>query len=185
MAYFYDRKHGTKKTQPFVPGEQVRIRTDNEKSWQTAGTVTRQVAPRSYIVSTDQGTYRRTAKHIMSDKSAKQSISNTSPTQSAPPQNDSTSQTDAETRSVIDTAPPVATEKSENTVTPVNPIANNPEFPTTRSGRAVKPVNKMNLEIQRINRNWSNVFQIKLGYRINKSECLVYFPGCLQICSTV
>ena len=61
MAYFDDQKHGTKETQPFVPGEQVRVRTDTEKSWQTTGTVTKQVAPRSFLVSTGQGTYRRTA----------------------------------------------------------------------------------------------------------------------------
>ena len=51
LAYFYERKHGTRETQPFVPGEQVRrVRTDTEKSWQTTGTVTKQVAPRSYSV---------------------------------------------------------------------------------------------------------------------------------------
>ena len=61
-------KMGLKETQPLAPGETVRVRTDNEKSWCTVGTVTDQVAPRSYNVATDQGTYRRNAKHIMPDK---------------------------------------------------------------------------------------------------------------------
>ena len=158
MAYFYDRKHGTKETQPFVPGEQVRVRTDTEKSWQTTGTITKQVAPRSFLVSTGQGTYRRTARHIMTDKSAGQPISNAPPTQPPPPQSDDdASNANTETRNVTSAAPPEEPTTTNNVVSQrvmnentTTPVTNNSQFPTTRSGRTVKPVSKLNLEIQRI-----------------------------------
>ena len=127
MAYFHDRKHGVRETQPLIPGEPVRVRVDNEKSWQTSGTITEQVAPRSYVVTTDQGVYRRNAKHIMPDKSAEQ-------TSAASPAN-----------------PPL---ESVPMQIPANSIVTNVAVSdqnsayTTRSGRAVKPVTKLNLEIR-------------------------------------
>ena len=150
MAYFHDRKHGVRETQPFVPGEQVRVRTDNEKSWQTTGTVTEQVAPRSYIVSTDQGTYRRTAKHIMTDKSAKQTCA--SPTKPPPPEI-VPPQTTAKPPSVTNPVPPEAPVSSPSVANgnPAVPLVRNSEF-TTRCGRTVKPVKKLNLEVRRVNR---------------------------------
>ena len=88
----------------------------------------------------------------MSDKSAKQPISNTSPIQPPPPQDNIPSQKNTETPSVTSAVSPEAPAKANNvnsqSVTngnPVVPVVRNSELPTTRSGRTVKPVNKMNI----------------------------------------
>ena len=129
MAFFYDRKNGVKETQPLIPGEAVRVRTDNEKSWSTTGTITEQVAPRSYNVSTSQGTYRRTTQHLMSDKSAEQTNSMLlSGTERNVPTNSVTVNNGA----------------TENAI--ANAHSQDSGY-ITRSGRTVKPVNKLTLEM--------------------------------------
>ena len=126
MAYFYDRKNGAKENQPLIPGEPVRVRTDNMKNWSTTGTITEHVAPRSYNVTTDQGTYRRNANHVMPDKSAMQT--STTP----PPEAEAT-------------VPTTVVNLSDSTT--VKPSDQSSGY-TTRSGRAVKPINRLTLEMQ-------------------------------------
>ena len=116
MAFFYDRKNGVKESQPLAPGEPVRIRLDHEKSWSTKGNVVEQTAPRSYNVSTDNGGYRRSAKHLVLDKSAEQASSTV--------------------------APELPTTTTSNLSVGTN---GNDSGYTTRSGRVVKPASKMNL----------------------------------------
>ena len=61
----YDRHHGVKTLPPLIPGDTVRIMTDNEKpGWTQPGTVTERCHNRSYIVSTPSGTFRRNRKHL-------------------------------------------------------------------------------------------------------------------------
>ena len=64
----YNKRHGAKDLPPLKPGDHVRVRLDNEKSWSKEGTVVQpHDAPRSYIVETsDGGTYRRYRKHLLS-----------------------------------------------------------------------------------------------------------------------
>jgi hypothetical protein len=70
MAYFYNRRNGTKLSRPPEPGESVRIRTDKENDWSIKGTIKEKVAPRSFTVVTDDGAeYRRNEGHIMPDSS--------------------------------------------------------------------------------------------------------------------
>ena len=64
----YNKRHGAKDLPQLKPGDHVRVRLDNEKSWSKEGTVVQpHDAPRSCIVETsDGGTYRHNRKHLLS-----------------------------------------------------------------------------------------------------------------------
>ena len=131
MSYYFDRRNGLRNTQSFTRGETVRVGNDNEKSWSTTGTVTQQVAPRSYIVSTDQGSYRRNAKHVMLDKGIEKPCS---------------SIVDNETSEARDSNVPSAyVNLSTNVGRSEQPNHSTGYVTKTRSGRLVKPVNKLTL----------------------------------------
>ena len=63
----YNKRHGAKDLPPLKPGDHVRVRLDNEKSWSKEGTVVQpHDALRSYIVETsDGGTYHHNRKHLL------------------------------------------------------------------------------------------------------------------------
>ena len=110
-------------------GEAARVRTDNEKSWSTTGSITEQVAPRSYNVSTSQGTYRCTTQHLMSNKSAEQT--NSMPLAGT--------ERNAPTNSAI-----VNNSATENAIASAH---SQDSGYIIRSGSTVKPINKLTLEM--------------------------------------
>ena len=58
----YDRHH---EVCPESPGDTVRVRTDNEKSWTNTGVITNRAdTPRSYTVQTESDMYRRNRRHL-------------------------------------------------------------------------------------------------------------------------
>ena len=58
----YDRHH---EVCPLSPGDTVRVRTDNEKSWTNTGVITNRAdTPRSYTVQTESDMYRRNRRHL-------------------------------------------------------------------------------------------------------------------------
>ena len=62
---YYDKHNGARDLPVLNPGDQVRIKTDQEKMWNTTGTVIRNDStPRSYAVETDQGILRRNRRHL-------------------------------------------------------------------------------------------------------------------------
>ena len=61
----YDRRHGARSVPELQPGDQVLIKTDNEKLWRRRGVLMKQVtAPRSYLVQSSQGTIKRNRRHL-------------------------------------------------------------------------------------------------------------------------
>ncbi|XP_064641976.1 uncharacterized protein K02A2.6-like [Lineus longissimus] len=132
---YYNRKHGVRPLPNIAPGNVVRVKTDQEKSWKTSATVIDKhpSTPRSFIVQTDSGsTLRRNRRHL-------QSVSVPNPgVPSSPCRNWSE-------------VPPSSPCRNSLTMTPV--AENNPSAPvppagrviSTRAGRVVKPVQKLNL----------------------------------------
>lgn len=65
MAYFHDRRHGSKSEAAFNVGDRVRVKTDRETEWVPATVTSKTQYPRSYIVQTPNGrTLRRNTKHL-------------------------------------------------------------------------------------------------------------------------
>ena len=141
MAESYDRRHGVRAKNPMMPGERVRLRA-NEKDWSTTGIIKEQVAPRSYIVTTDNGgEYRRTSNHILNDYSDRIPP----PMATTPTAPDPT--TDTDTAPAPNGPPPGRPPSEPNAETPIQ--GDHPHRrTTTMSGRTVRPVTRMSLEIK-------------------------------------
>ena len=61
----FNRRHGTKDLPPLRAGDTVRLKFDNEKHWTKTGTVLEpHISPRSFLVSSGEGVYRRNRKHL-------------------------------------------------------------------------------------------------------------------------
>ncbi|ELU06798.1 hypothetical protein CAPTEDRAFT_194439 [Capitella teleta] len=66
-ADHYNRRHGVRELAPLDPGTQVRLQKNPGDKWGTKGTVVEtHETPRSYIIDTDNGRYRRNRQHIRS-----------------------------------------------------------------------------------------------------------------------
>lgn len=65
---YYDWRHCAKLLPPLNPGDVVRVKLDHEKNWSTTADVktkySSDVYPRSYVIITDQGEFRRNRKHL-------------------------------------------------------------------------------------------------------------------------
>ena len=62
----HDRRHGVKELAPLKTGDTVRIKTDGEKLWLKKGVVKESYdSPRSFIVDTSGGVYRRNRRHLL------------------------------------------------------------------------------------------------------------------------
>ena len=63
--YFFDKRHGVNNLPPLERGDQVKIKIDEEKEWNTSATVvSNDLHDRSYIVQTPNGTLRRNRRHL-------------------------------------------------------------------------------------------------------------------------
>lgn len=117
-AFFFNRRHGVRPLTPLTPGQDVQFRHDKSLVW-TPGVVKEiQPEPRSYLVDTGNGVYRRNRQHIR-----------LSVTGQGGHQNNNTSSVQ-QPSSVV----------QEPTISVVPDSAT-----TTRSGRVVKPVQKLDL----------------------------------------
>jgi hypothetical protein len=59
-AYYYDKKHGARPLTTLSPGEMVRVKTDDCKTWSSPReVVVEHSSPRSYWVKNDQGKVQR------------------------------------------------------------------------------------------------------------------------------
>ena len=57
--HYYNARHGVRSLPDLQPGDVVKLKTDQEKSWATEGIVTPTAeSPRSYIVQSESGVYR-------------------------------------------------------------------------------------------------------------------------------
>ena len=61
----YDRRNGARHMKTLEPGDIVRIRTPDQKQWGEYGKVLKRCGPRSYVIDTGNGKYRRNRKHIL------------------------------------------------------------------------------------------------------------------------
>lgn len=129
-SYYYNRQHGVRPLSKLQPGNTVRIKLDGEKTWRQAGVVKSLYdTPRSYIIETPDGTYRRNRRHLQVVPSARETF------QGEP--------SPVEPTLVEPLPPPPPTPQA----IPASPVAvsmtptKNPDVSTTRSGRViVKPI---------------------------------------------
>ena len=64
-CYYYNRHHGARSLPVLQPRDAVRVKLDGEKEWRQTGFVTTpHDTPRSYVVQTPDGRYRRNHKHL-------------------------------------------------------------------------------------------------------------------------
>lgn len=126
--YYYDQRHGVRDLPPVTTSQKVLVRTDQDKSWSTPGTVVKPAdTPRSVILQTDQGgVLRRNRRHLLSI-----------PEPARSPAGDR-----EETPTVVDVGKSPAISKS-----PRPNIVKSPTTPQAprRSNRAMKPVNRLDL----------------------------------------
>ena len=121
-AYYHDR--GSRPLPPLRVGDTVRMKTSHDKTWSEPGTVIQQHdTPRSYIVSTPSGTYRRNRSHLL--KIPNQDI-NTVPAENVP------------NMSLFDTDEPMVNDQGL--------LAGNTAEPVRRSGRDRRPPDWMNTD---------------------------------------
>lgn len=65
QQFFFNRRHAAQNLPVLTAGDKVRIKLDNEKRWEKEGTVVNgDTANRTYIVKTNNGTYRRNRVHL-------------------------------------------------------------------------------------------------------------------------
>ena len=50
---------------PLQPGDTVRLRTPDQKHWGGYGKILEKCGPRSYLIDTGNGVYRRNRRHIL------------------------------------------------------------------------------------------------------------------------
>jgi transposase InsO family protein len=63
--HYYNKHHGVRPLTNLQPGDTVRVKFDTEKGWNRSGVVRQPAAtPRSYIVETPNGSYRRNRRHL-------------------------------------------------------------------------------------------------------------------------
>lgn len=61
----FNTRHGARPLAPLHPGDAVRIKLDSDKTWEKSGVVMQKSStPRSFIVATPGGTFRRNRRHI-------------------------------------------------------------------------------------------------------------------------
>ena len=158
MAANYNRHHGVRTQPEFDTGQTVRIKTDNESTWQPAIVQSKTTNPRSYQVVTHEGKLlRRNSKHIMASQTTgqmpKKSASESRALQvylSQPPastQTDTTTNT-SKMKPKPDSSIPktIKSRTSPEKITNAKPVQ--AEYPTqvaTRSGRAIKMPKRLDL----------------------------------------
>lgn len=61
----YNRRYGVRPLPELQPGDHVLVKLDGQKDWSTPAVITRHhTAPRSYIVQTPDGSFRRNRRHL-------------------------------------------------------------------------------------------------------------------------
>jgi transposase InsO family protein len=60
----FDKRHGARPLDTLRPGDIVMQKLDGEKKWGSPAIVQQQVAPRSYVVETPRGKFRRNRRHL-------------------------------------------------------------------------------------------------------------------------
>lgn len=65
QAKFYNRRHGVRALAPLKPGDPVTIKIDSQKQWNDQGTIKSLAStPRSYMIDTPKGEFRRNRRHL-------------------------------------------------------------------------------------------------------------------------
>ena len=109
--HYYNACHGVRSLPDLQPGDVVKLKTDPEKSWATKGIVTATAeSPRSYIVQSESGVFRRNRRHLQTTADTEPSLPIPAPT-AAPTATLTTVQPDH-------TLPAVVTPPSPAPVTP-------------------------------------------------------------------
>ena len=63
--YYYNRRHGARTLDPLEPGDMVRMKIPGDKQWSQPAVVTGSTDyPRSYVVDTEGGVYRRNRQQL-------------------------------------------------------------------------------------------------------------------------
>ena len=79
--HYYNARHGVRSLPDLQPGDVVKLKTDQEKSWATKGIVTATAeSPRSYIVQSESGVYRRNRRHLQTTADTEPSLPIPAPT---------------------------------------------------------------------------------------------------------
>lgn len=123
-ARYYNARFGCQQLPELRPGDAVRVKTDQEKRWQTPAKVVRKCenVPRSYVVETESGTVlRRNRRHLQQLPKSATSDHEVTPSPPTGPMEPQTSGT------------PKASPKQDTVVR------------TTSSGRVIKPVDRLDL----------------------------------------
>ena len=66
QAKYFDKRNSARTLKTLQIGDDVRLKTDEQKHWSSPGKVIDQYDPRSYIVQVGDGLYRRNRRHIQS-----------------------------------------------------------------------------------------------------------------------
>ena len=128
----YNKSHGVRDSEPFVPDQPVRFKTDKEKKWEKATVTQVHDKPRSYVVTTPDGrSFRRNAKHILPSSSL-------GPGAIAP---DVPDDVPVPTEAIQPTPPTSVTTSGEASKQTFSPA----QQKTTRSGRIIKPPKRLDL----------------------------------------
>ncbi|XP_025116120.1 uncharacterized protein K02A2.6-like [Pomacea canaliculata] len=79
----FDKRHGARPLDELLPGDTVLQKLDGEKQWGRPAVILQQCAPRSYIVQTPRGSFRRNRRHLRRSRNfePEQSSSRPSPVQ--------------------------------------------------------------------------------------------------------
>ena len=126
--FYYDKRHGVKPLQPLKPGNSVRVKLDDQKLWSKRGVISEQLPePRSYIVHTNSGDYRRNRRHLR-DAPAQINVEHTDPPE---PQQDP-GDTDASSTTVLSNPGTITNNQNDNVA-------------RSRFGRTIKPVQRLDL----------------------------------------
>ena len=165
MARHYNKRHNVRQQVPFAIGQQLRMKTKNDKHWQPVIVHEKARFPRSYVVKTQDGkSYRRNTRHLMPCRSsARTPVSNREgstsvlsdyfnrkiiSTRRPESSTDSSAEKMSQLNRTVLTNKPVTGDKVCQSVE--KPATNSAQQPTstyvekrTRSGRLVKPVDRL------------------------------------------